>query len=548
VSILEVSRLSIRIDTENGPVQPVTDVSFTVAAGEVVALVGGSGSGKSLTATAVLGLLPDVASVSGGVIRFRDEDITHQADEGRRALRGRGMAMVFQDPMQYLNPVMTCGDQVSEAMRVIDGMPSGDAAARVRDLFQEVGLPDPPRHARQYPHELSGGMRQRVLIAMMLAREPALLIADEPTTALDATVQAQILTLLRNLARRREMALLLITHDLNAVNRTADRAVVMQTGRVVETLAVSGLPQARHPYTRMLVEAMPRRGAGRGGAGEGGRGGSPRAVGEGPGVGPLLAARNLVVAYPGPPGLFRGHVPGAPVVKGVSLDVYAGETLAIVGESGSGKSTLGRGLIRLGPVTSGSLTWDGGQDLLALDGAALRAFRLQAQMVFQGPNASLNTRLSAGYMLAEPLRIHGLCPARDLPQRAVQLLESVGLTADDARKYPHQFSGGQRQRLAIARALAVSPRVVVADEPVASLDMSVQGQVLDLLAELRARLGLTYVFISHDLSVVERIADRVLVMHQGLVVEEGPTGAVFGEPRHDYTRALLDASFSTARY
>lgn len=259
VSILEVSRLSIRIDTENGPVQPVTDVSFTVAAGEVVALVGGSGSGKSLTATAVLGLLPDVASVSGGVIRFRDEDITHQADEGRRALRGRGMAMVFQDPMQYLNPVMTCGDQVSEAMRVIDGMPSGDAAARVRDLFQEVGLPDPPRHARQYPHELSGGMRQRATIAMALACNPALLIADEPTTALDVTIQAQILDLLKRLKSERGMGMLFITHNLGVVAEIADRVAVMYAGSIVETGTVERVfSHPRHPYTQGLMRSAPR--------------------------------------------------------------------------------------------------------------------------------------------------------------------------------------------------------------------------------------------------------------------------------------------------
>lgn len=536
-----MSSLSIRIDAESGPVHPVVDVSFTVSAGEVLALVGGSGSGKSLTATAVLGLLPDVASVSGGAIRFRGEDVTHRADESRRALRGRGMAMVFQDPMQYLNPVMTCGDQVAEALRVIEGRSLAEASARVLELFREVGLPDPPRHMRQFPHELSGGMRQRVLIAMMLAREPALLIADEPTTALDATVQAQILTLLRTLARRRDMALLLITHDLNAVFRTADRAVVMQAGRVVETIAVGDLTSARHPYTRMLLDAMPRRAATA-------KNGAPSPDAAPVGAVPLLTAREIVVAYPGAERLLGGRRLAEPVVKGISLDVRAGETLAIVGESGSGKSTLGRALIRLGPVTSGRLAWEDGRDLLALEGSALRAFRLQAQMVFQDPHASLNPRLSAGYLLSEPLRIHGLCPSRERADRAVGLLEAVGLEADDARKYPHQFSGGQRQRLAIARALAVSPRLVVADEPVASLDMSVQGHVLDLLADLRARLGLTYVFISHDLSVVERIADRVLVMHRGTVVEEGATGAVFGDPRHEYTRALLDASFSTARY
>jgi ABC-type glutathione transport system ATPase component len=551
MTILDVSKLSIRIDTEHGPVHPVVDVSFAVAAGEVLALVGESGSGKSMTATAVLGLLPKRAKVSGGILRFRGADITVQSDEARRTLRGRGMAMVFQDPMQYLNPVMTCGDQVTEALRVLEGCASSEARARALDLFREVGLPSPEKHLHQYPHELSGGMRQRVLIAMMLALEPSLLIADEPTTALDATVQAQILTLLRALAHKRGMALLLITHDLNAVARTADRAAVMQAGRIVETIAVADLfTGAQHPYTQMLVAAMPNRS---GGISDGGvHVGTNdhlllhRPIPQAPVA--LLTARDLIVAYPSSTGLFGAGRLGEPVVKGVSLEVHAGETLAIVGESGSGKSTLGRALIRLGPVTSGRLIWEDGTDLLSLEGADLRGFRRRAQMVFQDPFASLNPRLSAGYQLAEPLHIHGIHPAGGVPARVAELLESVGLKADDARKFPHQFSGGQRQRLAIARALAVSPQLIVADEPVSSLDMSVQGQVIDLLQELGERLGLTYVFISHDLSVVERIAHRVLVMHKGVIVEEGVTREVFAAPKHEYTRALLDASFSTARF
>jgi ABC-type glutathione transport system ATPase component len=570
--VLEVDNLSIRIRTEDGAVSPVDGVSFTVAAGEVLALVGESGSGKSMTATAVLGLLPPAAAVSGGSIRFQDRDLIGMPDDARRRLRGRGMAMVFQDPMQYLNPVMTCGDQVGEALRVLEGHSRAAALDRVLELFRETGLPDPARQARQYPHELSGGMRQRVLIAMMLALQPRLLIADEPTTALDATVQAQILELLRALARGRGMALLLITHDLNAVARTADRAAVMRAGRIVETLTVADLfARPEHPYTRALVGSMPRRKTGAGGLfgvdssdGSGFGGNTSSGSDSQPSEGMitadpptlrrkdlnespnhfLLTAKEIVVQYPGRSGLFGGNRSGSVAVKGVSLEVRRGETLAIVGESGSGKSTLGRALIRLGPVTSGSLLWDQGSDLLALDAGGLQAFRREAQMVFQDPHASLNPRLSAGYQLAEPLRIHGLCPPRALRDRTAALLASVGLSPDDAAKYPHQFSGGQRQRLAIARALAVSPRLVVADEPVSSLDMSVQGQVLALLEELRERLGLTYVFISHDLSVVERISDRVLVMHRGEIVEEGTTAAVFSSPRHAYTRALLDASFA----
>ncbi len=542
MSVLEVAHLTVRIRTEAGAIYPVEDVSFSVAAGEVLALVGESGSGKSLTASAVLGLLPPAAAVSGGSIRFRDFELNGLSDASRRALRGSGMAMVFQDPMQYLNPVMTCGDQTAEAMRVLEGLSAAQARACVLELFREVGLPDPARQFGQYPHELSGGMRQRVIIAMMLALKPALLIADEPTTALDATVQAQILTLLRTLALQRGMALLFITHDLDAVVRTADRAAVMQSGKIVETLNVADLfTRAEHPYTKMLVGSMHVRDSRTDAAQRPEE--NSRSV---PNI--LLSAKDITVQYPLQSGLFGRSGSVMTAVDRVSLEVRAGETLAIVGESGSGKSTLGRALIRLGPVTSGKLLWDGNTDLLRLEGAPLRAFRREAQMVFQDPYASLNPRLSAGYLVAEPLRIHSLAPEREMKDRVAALLESVGLKASDAVKYPHQFSGGQRQRLAIARALAVSPKLVVADEPVASLDMTVQAQVLELLESLGDKLGLTYVFISHDLGVVERIAERVMVMHKGVVVEEGETRAVFANPTHAYTQALLEASFSGARF
>lgn len=534
--LLEVEDLSVHIPTDAGLVRPVDGVSFSVAAGEVLALVGESGSGKSMSALAVMGLLPYAAAHAGGSIRFEGAALEQLSDKQRRLSRGREMAMVFQDPMQYLNPVMTCGEQVGEALRALDGADGAEAHARVIELFRETGLPDPERQFRQYPHELSGGMRQRVLIAMMLMRRPRLLVADEPTTALDATVQAQILDLLRGLALRRGMGLLLITHDLGAVARVADRAAVMRMGKIVETLSAADLfTRAAHPYTRMLLDAMPNK--------------SVRVTHASPlpspqfGSAPLLSARGIQVRYAAGGGLFgaSGVSGAARAVDGVDLDVFPGETVAIVGESGSGKSTLGRGLIRLGPVTAGTLTWQGETDLLALGARELRGFRREAQMVFQDPYASLNPRLSAGYLLAEPLRIHAIIPERDVRARVAHLLESVGLPPEAAAKYPHQFSGGQRQRLAIARALAVSPKLVVADEPVSSLDMSVQAQVLDLLQELRARLGLTYVFISHDLAVVERISDRVLVLHQGRVVEEGRTRDVYANPRHPYTQTLLEA-------
>jgi ABC-type glutathione transport system ATPase component len=541
MALLDVTDLSVHIQTETGGVRPVDGVSFTVTAGEVLALVGESGSGKSMSALAILGLLPAAAVQSGGTIAFEGVALEGLSEKQRRLLRGREMAMVFQDPMQYLNPVMTCGDQVGEALRVLDGCSRAEVHERVIELFRETGLPDPERQVKQYPHELSGGMRQRVLIAMMLTRRPRLLVADEPTTALDATVQAQILDLLRGLARTRRMGLLLITHDLGAVARIADRAAVMQTGKIVETLPVADLfIRAAHPYTQMLIAAMPKRKP------AGCASTATETTSEPHPSAPLLSARDIHVHYPVRTGLF-GKASVAKAVDGVDLEVFPGETLAIVGESGSGKSTLGRALIRLGPVTSGSLTWEGKTDLLGLDGRALRGYRREAQMVFQDPYASLNPRLSAGYLLAEPIRIHGLAPEKEIRDRVVHLLESVGLSAADAAKYPHQFSGGQRQRLAIARALSVTPKLVVADEPVASLDMSVQAQVLDLLEDLRDRLGLTYVFISHDLAVVERIADRVIVMHHGRVVEAGAADRVFSDPQHAYTKVLLEATASYSR-
>ena len=544
--LLSVENLAIDIRTETGLVHPVTGISFSVSAGEVLALVGESGSGKSLSALAVMGLLPAAAFQSAGSIRFEGAPLENLSDKQRRLLRGREMAMVFQDPMQYLNPVMTCGAQVGEALRSLDHMSAQDAHARVIELFHETGLPDPERQFKQYPHELSGGMRQRVLIAMMLTRRPKLLVADEPTTALDATVQAQILDLLRGLSKKREMGLLLITHDLGAVARVADRAAVMHAGQIVETIAVSDLfTKASHPYTQMLLSAMPNRisiATQTGQAPEAPSLFSPIAAKT---ITPLLAARDIKVHYPVRSGMF-GTASVAKAVDGIDLTIHAGETVAIVGESGSGKSTLGRALIRLGPVTSGELLWEGKTDLLALSPRELRGFRREAQMVFQDPYASLNPRLSAGYLVAEPLRIHGLAPEREMRARIAHLLESVGLKAADASKYPHQFSGGQRQRLAIARALAVSPKLVVADEPVASLDMSVQAQVLDLLEDLRDRLGLTYVFISHDLAVVERISDRIIVMLGGKVVEQGLTKDVYANPQHPYTQTLLEASLSTS--
>ncbi|MFC0217651.1 dipeptide ABC transporter ATP-binding protein [Pseudochelatococcus lubricantis] len=499
-------------------------IDFSVARGETLGLVGESGSGKSMTALALMRLLPDKATVRGHV-RLAGKDLLALDETAMCAVRGGRIGMVFQEPMSALDPLMSIGDQVAEGLRA--HLPLGRRAARERAaaVLARVGL-DPAQIAPdRFPHELSGGQRQRVVIAMAIAMRPDLLIADEPTTALDVTVQAQILALLKEIVREDGPGLLLISHDLAVIGAMADRIAVLHRGEIVETGRAPGFfLRAVHPRARALcaaAAAMPK---------------APPAgpVPEGP---PLLAAEGLTRRYP----LARPHPfarrPFRLALDNVSLAIHAGESVALIGESGSGKSTLARLLLGLDRPDAGTVTYRGG-DIARADATALRAMRRDVQAVFQDPFGSLDPRRRAGWIVAEPL--HGPQDAgEDVRARVAAALEEVGLSADDADRYPHAFSGGQRQRIALARALITRPRLIVLDEAVSSLDMSIRAQILALLADLRARHGLAYLFITHDLRVAEAVSTRVLVMHDGRVVEEGASADVLRAPRHPYTRALL---------
>jgi oligopeptide/dipeptide ABC transporter ATP-binding protein len=488
----------------------------------------------------VLGLIPGSGFRADGRILFRGKedapapvDLTALPEKEWLSIRGREISLIFQDPMNALDPVMSCGDQVMESLRLHRGLGRAEARGKALQLFKEVGIPDPARRLDEFPHQMSGGMRQRVVIAMALACGPSLLIADEPTTALDVTVQAQILQLLLREQKARGMGILLITHDLGVVAETADRVAVMQKGRIVETATVKELfANPRHPYTRALLDAVPslsKRPMAARAAAETGRPVAP----------PLLRAGAVRTWFPIRTGLLRRVTGQVKALDGFTLDIARGETVGLVGESGCGKSTAGRTLLRLLEPTDGSLSWEGG-DLRAMGGEELRAFRRRAQIIFQDPYSSLNPRMEIGRILEEPLRIHGLRKGKEA-ERAAGMLEAVGLLPEHARRYPHEFSGGQRQRIAIARALITEPEFVVADEAVSSLDVSIQAQVLDLLATLKARLGLTYLFISHDLGVIRMISDRVAVMYLGRIVELADRDSLFAAPLHPYTQALFSS-------
>ncbi|MFJ8128306.1 dipeptide ABC transporter ATP-binding protein [Streptomyces hydrogenans] len=538
-ALLAVRDLTITYATRAGPVPAVRGVDLTVHPGEVLALVGESGSGKSTTAHAVLGLLPPGARVDGGTIRYAGTDLAAADESVLRAHRGRAIGLVPQDPAVSLNPVQRVGSQVAEVL-LLHGLAADRDTARARavELLGEAGLDRPGDRARQYPHELSGGMRQRVLIAIALAARPRLLVADEPTSALDVTVQRTILDHLDTLTRTSKTAVLLITHDLGVAADRAGRVAVMARGRVVETGPTDEvLTSPRHPYTRTLLAAAPAFAPARRTLPPG----PARARDEetpAPAPADLLTAENLVKEYPrrrtGP------HTPPPPAVDGVSLRVARGETLALVGESGSGKSTTARLLLRLTDPTAGRITFDG-QDVTRLRGAALRALRRRLQIVYQNPYTSLDPRLPVAEIVAEPLRAFRVAGRAERARRVAVLLDRVHLPADVARRRPAELSGGQRQRVAIARALALRPDLVVCDEPVSALDVSAQAHVLDVLAELQREDGLSYLFITHDLAVVRRIAHRVAVMRHGRIVETGPVETVFTEPREAWTRALLDA-------
>jgi peptide/nickel transport system ATP-binding protein len=540
--LLEVEDLAVEFDTAGGVVQAVNGIGYHLDAGEVLAILGESGSGKSVQAAAIMNLIDTPPGhITAGRVRYRGQDLLTMPAEARRRINGAKIAMIFQDPLAHLNPVYSVGWQIAETLRAHGAASATEARARALALLERVGIPDPARRADDYPHQFSGGQRQRVMIAMALALRPDVLIADEPTTALDVTVQAQILALLEELQAETGMGLILITHDLGVVAETADRVAVMHAGRIVESGPVRAIFNApADPYTRRLIAAIPGRAAP---AGQGSAVREPNGASPLPGVAPLLSVRGLAKHYPVTTGMMRratGEVVRA--VDGVSFDLAAGETLGVVGESGSGKSTLARTLLRLEEPTAGEARYQG-RDLFALTPAELLAFRRRMQIVFQDPYASLNPRMTVAQLIAEPWTIHkDVLPKARWPAKVGELLEQVGLQPEHARRYPHQFSGGQRQRIAIARALALQPEMIICDEAVSALDVSIQAQVIALLSELQRTFGLAYLFIAHDLAVVRNFADRVLVMYRGEVVEQGPCAQIFERPQHPYTQALLAAS------
>ena len=527
-ALLSVRDLAVSFRVSGVEVPAVRGVSFDVQPGETLALVGESGSGKSVSALSILQLLPyPQARHPSGSIRFQDTELVGAPEPVLRAVRGNRIAMVFQEPMTSLNPLHSIERQITETLFVHKGLGRAEARARTLDLLTLVGLANAGQRLGAFPHELSGGQRQRVMIAMALANEPDLLIADEPTTALDVTIQAQILALLKDLQKSFGMALLLITHDLGIVRKMADRVCVMSEGLVVEAGEVAEVFAApAHPYTRRLLEAEP-------------KGAPPNPPQDAPEV---LAGDDIKVHFPIRKGLLRRTVDHIKAVDGISVRVRAGHTVGVVGESGSGKTTLGLALLRL-TESQGAIRFDG-QNIQGWSRAAMRPLRRQIQVVFQDPFGSLSPRLSIGDIIAEGLKIHQLGTQCEREAMIANALEEVGLDPATRHRYPHEFSGGQRQRVAIARAMVLKPRFVVLDEPTSALDMSVQAQIVDLLRDLQAKHGLAYLFISHDLKVVRALSNEVIVMKDGKVVEQGPTEALFAAPREAYTQALLAAAFN----
>ena len=550
--ILSVRDLTVSFRSEGRWRDVVHGVSFDIGLRETVAVVGESGSGKSVSALSIMRLLPRDASRIGGGVLLEGRDLLKVSDAEMRRVRGDAIAMIFQEPMTSLNPVLTIGFQITEALILHRNLARGAAEAEAVRLLDKVRIPAATSRLHDYPHRFSGGMRQRVMIAMALACRPKLLIADEPTTALDVTIQAQILDLIKGLQAEEGMSVLFITHDMGVVAEIADRTVVMVDGRAVETGDTARIfAGSTHPYTRALLAAVPRLGA-MGSATRPMR--FPvvdRATGEAaPPVEtpdtvraaerPVLEVRDLVTRFDIRGGLL-GRVTGrVHAVEKVSFSLSAGETLALVGESGCGKSTTGRSVMRLIEPLSGTVLLDG-EEITALSAGDLRARRTRMQMIFQDPFASLDPRMSVGTAIAEPLLINRLAGKREARERAADLLTRVGLSPDVGGRFPHEFSGGQRQRICIARALAVRPRLIVADEAVSALDVSVKAQVVNLMLDLQAEMGLAYLFISHDMAVVERVSHRVAVMYLGEIVEIGPRAAVFGDPSHPYTKKLLAA-------
>ncbi|MDN7486997.1 dipeptide ABC transporter ATP-binding protein [Burkholderia sp. AU45274] len=565
--VVAVDDLSVTFRREGATFDAVRNVSFHVDRGETLAIVGESGSGKSVTSLALMRLVEHGGgAITNGRIAFRRRggaivDLAQASGATMRGIRGADIAMIFQEPMTSLNPVFTVGDQISEAIALHQSKSLSEARAETLRLLELVRIPEARRVFARYPHQLSGGMRQRVMIAMALSCRPSLLIADEPTTALDVTIQAQILQLVRGLQDEMNMGVIFITHDMGVVAEVADRVLVMYRGEKVEEGESDRIFAApEHRYTRALLAAVPKLGSMQGtdapqkfpllkveGASTAAPAASPAPAANDAAqppvdqsASPILRVRDLVTRFPVKSGVFGRVSQYVHAVERVSFELRAGETLALVGESGCGKSTTGRSLLRLVESQSGSIEFDG-RDISALKGPDLQALRRNIQFIFQDPFASLNPRLTVGFSIMEPLLVHGVASGREAQARVDWLLDKVGLPPEAARRYPHEFSGGQRQRIAIARALALNPKVVIADESVSALDVSVQAQIVNLMLDLQRELGVAYLFISHDMAVVERISHRVAVMYLGQIVEIGPRRAVFEAPQHPYTKKLMSA-------
>ncbi|MCT2388480.1 dipeptide ABC transporter ATP-binding protein [Erwinia pyrifoliae] len=551
--VLSVRDLSVSFAREGQHIQAVKNLSLDVHAGETLAIVGESGSGKSVTSLALMRLVEQGGGTldSGSIWFHRRQqppvDLATLTQSQLRRIRGADMAMIFQEPMTSLNPVFSVGEQIAESIRLHQGKNHAGALAEARRMLDLVRIPEAKNVLSRYPHQLSGGMRQRVMIAMALSCRPALLIADEPTTALDVTIQAQILQLIRVLQKEMRMGVIFITHDMGVVAEMADRVQVMYRGDVVESGSVEAIfSRPQQPYTRALLAAVPKLGE------MAGRDLPAKFPLTDTGVtatevpqdtvdrqkAPILQVRDLVTRFDIRSGIFNRVKRRVHAVEKVSFDLRAGETLALVGESGCGKSTTGRSLLRLVASQGGSITFNG-QRIDRLSGPALSHVRRDIQFIFQDPYASLDPRLTVGYSIMEPLLIHGIARGQEAEQRVASLLERVGLLAEHARRYPHEFSGGQRQRICIARALALNPKVVIADEAVSALGVSVQAQIINLMLDLQREFGIAFLFISHDMAVVERISHRVAVMYLGQIVEIGPRQAVFEHPQHPYTRKLM---------
>ncbi|MCA0058360.1 MULTISPECIES: ABC transporter ATP-binding protein [unclassified Mesorhizobium] len=538
-TILDIANLSVSVRGEDGERDVVSNLSLTLSRGETLCIAGESGSGKSMTALAIMQLLPQPpARISSGTIRLLggdagDTDLTALDERRMRRIRGDRVAMIFQEPMTSLNPVLSIGRQLTESIEAHTSLSPAEARSRAIEALKAVRISEAESRLKQFPHELSGGMRQRVMIAMALALEPDVLIADEPTTALDVTVQGEVLELLRDLQRQHGTSVILITHDMGVVAEMADRVIIMRHGRMVEegkTSDIFARPQAE--YTRELLAAVPRIGTGAGRQ-------KSKEIAEPAAPANVADVTDLHVRFDLRGGFFGRVNRRVHAVEGVSFSIAPNETLALVGESGCGKSTTAKGLAGLVPYTGDIVI--GGRNLSGLGRDERKAVRRDVQMIFQDPYASLDPRMRVGDLVAEPLVIHGVASKEERRERVAALFERVGLSAGQMELYPHEFSGGQRQRVCIARALALRPKLIIADESVSALDVSVQARVLDLLKELQREFGVAYLFISHDMAVVENISDRVAVMYLGQIVEMGTRDQVFSNPRHPYTRRLIEA-------